>query len=255
MLLGSNSRNITILSIFLLVSTILGFFYFNFTVKNILLTVIFFYIYNILGNWMTLHRYYSHKSFEFRNVYFKYLFTIIALLAGRGSILGWVYIHRIHHTYSDTDNDPHSPKFLGFKLFGFGHYKKLEEENIKLFLVKDLMTPDQLFFHKYYIALITVFLFTLASINMELAYFCWIVPCLLVQLSQNTFNYYGHISGYKNFITKDNSTNNFYLFPLILGECWHNNHHARPKDYTTKVNKNEIDPLGSFIKMIGYVSK
>jgi stearoyl-CoA desaturase (delta-9 desaturase) len=255
MILGSNRQNITILSVFLLVTSFVGLFYFDFTVNHMLLTLLFFYIYNILGNWMTLHRYYAHKSFEFKNNYLKYVFTIIALLTGRGSILGWVYIHRLHHAHADTDIDPHSPKYLGFKLFGFGHYKKLEEENMKLFLVKDLMTKDQLFYHKYYIGIILLFLMTFISINMEYAYFCWILPCLFVQISQNTFNYFGHMRGYRNFHIKDNSTNNFYLFPLILGECWHNNHHANPKDYSTKINANEVDPLGNFIKLVGYVRK
>ena len=250
MILGSTRKNITILSLFFLITGFAGLFYFNFTVYNLLLTLIFFYIYNILGNWMTLHRYYSHKSFEFKNLFLKNVFTIIALLAGRGSVLGWTYIHRIHHAYSDTDIDPHSPKLLGFKLFGFGQYKKLEENNMKLFLVKDLMTPEHLFYHKYYFVLLITFITVLGSINLSLLYFTYVLPCVLVHISQNLFNYFGHTNGYRNFVTKDNSTNNFWLFPLILGECWHNNHHHNPKTYTTKILKNEFDPLSSFIYLI-----
>ena len=252
MILGSTRTNITILSIFLLVASICGLFYFKFTLLNIMITILSFYVLNILGNWMTLHRYYSHKSFEFKHVYLKYLFTFLALLSGRGSVLGWTYIHRIHHAHSDTEIDPHSPVFLGFKLFGFSHYKKLEEENMKLFLVKDLMTTDQLFYHKYYFGLIVTFVIILGSINLSLLYFMWILPCLLVHISQNTFNYFGHIYGYRNHHTRDFSTNNVLLFPLILGECWHNNHHANPKNYTTKEKSNELDPLGPFIKLVGY---
>jgi hypothetical protein len=55
-----------------------------------------FYSYSILGISMMLHRYYSHKSFKLDNLA-KWFYTVFAVLAGRGSPLGWVYIHRIHH--------------------------------------------------------------------------------------------------------------------------------------------------------------
>jgi len=253
MILGSNRKNVAILNIFFAVASVIGIFYFDFTLINIFILVCSFYSLNILGNWMTLHRYYSHKSFEFKNGFLKTFFTLLAILAGRGSALGWTYIHRIHHAYSDTDNDPHSPTILGFILFGFSHYKKLEEENFKFFLVKDLMTKDHLFYHKYYFLLISSLIIGLGIINIEVLYFGYILPCFLVQVSQNIFNYFGHVNGYRNYKTKDNSKNNPYLFPLILGECWHNNHHANPKSYTTKIINTEYDPLAFIIRLVGNV--
>jgi len=212
--------------------------------------IVSFYILNIIGVWMTLHRYYSHKSFEFKNTFLKWTFTIIATLAGRGSPLGWVYLHRKHHAYSDTEQDPHSPKFLGYKLFGFSHYKKQEEEKMQLFLIKDLMTKEQLFIHKWYMLIILAFVISFAVINFQLFYFVWVVPAFLIQLSQYNFNYFGHTYGYRNFDTKDDSRNNMWLFPIILGEAWHNNHHANPKDCSTKVKSTEYDPLMKFISII-----
>jgi stearoyl-CoA desaturase (delta-9 desaturase) len=199
---------------------------------------------------MTLHRYYSHKSFEFKNILLKWIFTILAILTGRGSPLGWVYLHRKHHAYSDTNQDPHSPKYLGYKLFGFSHYKKQEEEKMQLFLVKDLVTKEQLFIHKWYMLIMLVFIVSFALINIELFYFVWVIPAFLIQISQYNFNYFGHMFGYRNFDTKDDSRNNIWLFPIILGETWHNNHHTNPKNMSTTVRKFEIDPLHWFIKLI-----
>lgn len=251
MQLGSTSRNINLLTLGITVGTILGLFDLSmFTFTNILLSIISFYILNILGNWMTLHRYYSHRSFEFKNDSIKWFFTLLALLSGRGSPLGWSYLHRKHHRYSDTEQDPHSPKTLGYKIFGFGHYKKQEEEPMQIFLVKDLMTTEQLFIHKWYIVIVLSFVFTLSLISFQALYFAWILPTFLVHLSQNNFNYFGHINGYRNFDTKDNSRNNVLLFPFILGEAWHNNHHANPKDYTTKVQESEYDPVAKLIDLI-----
>ena len=38
----------------------------------------------------------------------------------------------------------------------------------------------------------------------------------------------------------DNSTNNFWLWPFILGDAWHNNHHANADKTTTQIKKYEF---------------
>lgn len=248
MIFGSTSRNISLLTILVFASSIAGLFFVDYTMINIATMLSSFYILNILGIWMTLHRYYSHKSFELNPV-LKWLFSTIALLAGRGSVLGWVYLHRLHHAYSDEEKDPHSPHNLGYKLFGFGHMKKQEGE-MKIFLVKELMTPAQLFIHKWYMLLLLPIVVIFAIIDLQLLYWAWIVPATLIQLSTSNFNYFGHIHGYRNYETKDQSRNNAWLWPIILGEAWHNNHHADAKNYSTKHKAWEIDPLTWLIKLV-----
>jgi stearoyl-CoA desaturase (delta-9 desaturase) len=251
MQLGSTARNVNLLTLGVTLSVIIGLLNPSmFSLSNLIISVISFYVLNILGNWMTLHRYFSHKSFEFKNNFLKWIFTILSILAGRGSPLGWSYLHRKHHAYSDTEKDPHSPRFLGYKIFGFSHYKKQEEEQMQIFIVKDLMTKEQLFIHKWYMCIVLLFVMVLACISIQLLYFIWILPAILVHISQNNFNYFGHTSGYKNFETTDDSKNNKWLFPFILGEAWHNNHHANPKNCTTKIKYSEYDPLMTFISMI-----
>jgi stearoyl-CoA desaturase (delta-9 desaturase) len=248
---GSTAVNINLLTIFTAILSVMGFWNTSmFSWTNVMIIIVSFYIFNTLGIWMTMHRYYSHKSFEFKNILLKWTFTILATLTGRGSPLGWVYLHRKHHAYSDTNKDPHSPKYLGYKLFGFSHYKKQEEEKMQLFLIKDLMTKEQLFIHKWYILIMLAFIILFALINVELFYFVWVVPAFLIQVSQYNFNYFGHMFGYRNFDTKDDSRNNIWLFPILLGEAWHNNHHANPKNTSTTVRQFEIDPLQWFIKLI-----
>jgi fatty-acid desaturase len=250
---GSTSRNINVLNILVMISSVIGLFYFDFTGENILLLIVSFYTMNILGNWMMLHRYYAHKSFQFKSDIVRKIFTIVTILSGRGSPIGWSYIHRQHHVYSDTNNDPHSPKVLGYKLFGFSHYKAMESEKMKLFLVKDLMTKEHLFIHKYYILLLLGFVSVIGLVSPEILYFVWVLPACLVHLSQNNFNYFGHTYGYRNFATKDDSRNNMWLFPFILGEAWHNNHHKNPTSATTKIKHYEYDPVLSLIKLVGNI--
>ena len=67
----------------------------------------------IFGLSIGLHRYFSHKQFQVSKLY--EIFSLyLAMLAGSRSPLGWAGAHRIHHRYSDTKLDPHSPTYKGF---------------------------------------------------------------------------------------------------------------------------------------------
>jgi stearoyl-CoA desaturase (delta-9 desaturase) len=227
----------------------LGLYYFDFTVTNIAITIISFYVYGVLGIGVTLHRYYTHKNFEFVHPVLKWIFTLFAILAGRASVLGWVYVHRQHHAYSDTDKDPHGPSTIGFRPFGFKHIES-NSGKVNVFMIKDLMNKEQIFINDYYYAIILLWLGLLALIDVSLVYFTWIVPVFLVNISQNTFNYIAHSYGYRNYETSDTSTNNFMLWPLVMGDAWHNNHHGNPGSYTTQQRWWEVDPAGIIIRII-----
>jgi stearoyl-CoA desaturase (delta-9 desaturase) len=212
-----------------------------------LLAVIMFYVYSVLGISMMLHRYYSHKSFKLNSLV-KWVFTAFAVLAGRGSPLGWVYIHRIHHATSDTEKDPHSPHYDTFKFIGFKPVQ--ENKKINHFIVKELLTTTHIQIDKYYFLIILGFLILLSIIDVNLIFYMWAIPVFVVSVTQTMFNYFAHMKGYRNFETTDRSTNNAYLWPFILGDAWHNNHHANAQNISTKVLKHELDPIGVLINLI-----
>ena len=90
----------------------------NFTIDYILLSIAMYFIIDCLGVVITYHRYWSHKSFKFKNKVIKYLFSTFALMSGTGSALGWAGIHRLHHKHSDSiGEDPHEKKRGFFDLF------------------------------------------------------------------------------------------------------------------------------------------
>lgn len=179
----------------------------------------------------------------------KWTLTALAVLAGRGSPLGWVYIHRLHHATSDTEKDPHSPHFDTFKFIGFRPVYD-ESKKINYFIVKELLTPAHINIDKYYMLLIAAFLVLLGIIDVNLIFYVWAIPAFIVSVSQVSFNYFAHMTGYRNFETKDKSTNNIYLWPFILGDAWHNNHHAHAEKISTRVRSFEFDPIGSVINMV-----
>lgn len=246
--LASTTTTLNWIQISTAVLSVVGLLFVDFTVSYGLVAVVSFYLYSIIGISLMLHRYYTHKSFEFKFDWMRKLFTLIAVLASRGSPLGWVYIHRYHHSRSDTKDDPHSPAITGFKIFRF--FDHMTEKKVNKFLVKDLINREQLFISNYYVGIILIFIATLALIDLNLVYFAYILPVFLTHISQVSFNYFAHKSGYRNRETRDNSTNNIFLWPFILGDAWHNNHHANASKLNTKIKWWEWDPIVSFVKVI-----
>lgn len=249
--LAASSFTVGIISIAATLGAIAGFFYFDFSILEIATTVFFYFMYSAVGLGMMYHRYWTHRSFEFRYRSIKWLLTLFGILTGRGSIIGWVHVHREHHAFSDTDRDPHISNMSLLKIFVpmFSNHG----ENINKRLVKDLLTKEQIDINKYYVLIIAIWVLGLAVINPWLAYFVWFLPVFITNLVWNSFIFFGHGSkiGYQNYTeTEDNSTNNWIYSLLILGEGWHNNHHKYANKQTTKIKYWEIDPLYWFIRLV-----
>src|SRR5262245_33405716 len=68
-----------------------------------------------LANTVGYHRLLTHRSFKTTG----WLRGVLTILAAQysGPPMQWVGVHRIHHTVSDTDGDPHTPT----KGFWFAH--------------------------------------------------------------------------------------------------------------------------------------
>src|SRR5690606_7129010 len=60
-----------------------------------------------------LHRYASHKAFTMSPAMEKVFFVLTWIFQGSNylSPYGYGVMHRMHHAYADTPNDPHSPKY------------------------------------------------------------------------------------------------------------------------------------------------
>lgn len=228
-----------------LIGSIIGAFLVPWTFSWVLIALLFFYLYSAVGVSMMLHRYFSHKSFEFKNPILKWIFIAISVISSRGSPIAWVHIHREHHAYPDTNRDPHKPG--KFSLFSF---KTTYIKELKIFLIKDVLTKEQKFIHEYYLLFILLWCISLLLINPLLFYFGWLLPVCINQIVQDLWNYFSHVNaGYRNFETKDNSRNVIWLWPLILGEAWHNNHHNNPM-YSTKTRIWELDPVDFLVRRV-----
>ncbi len=238
--------SLTIIQILATLSALVGIYFYNFNWNDIAVILLFYFLYSGVGVSMMLHRYWTHKSFEFKFPFLKWIFTWFALMAGRGSILGWVHVHREHHAYADTEKDPHSPKFKKWKVF-FPHLMNYGRE-IKRFLVRDLFTPTQLRINKYYMLLVFAWIVFLALIDLKLLIIAWAIPVAVTHLVLNSFTYFSHNSDEK--VSRDYSVNSFIFGMLLWGEGWHNNHHVNPRNYSNSSKWWEIDVIGNLIGLI-----
>jgi fatty-acid desaturase len=184
-----------------------------------------------LGVTLTYHRLLTHRSFKVPK-WLEYILATIGALSAQGSPLLWVAEHRIHHKYSDTPNDPHSPRD-GFFHSHIGHLFYVKDhhcEKVMIRYVPDLNKQAYYrFLHKYnvLIALSALPLLYLAGGWPFLLWGGFMRVTLMLHFTWFV-NSATHTWGYRNYETRDQSRNIWWVALLSAGEGWHNNHHAQP---------------------------
>jgi stearoyl-CoA desaturase (delta-9 desaturase) len=145
----------------------------------------------------------------------------------------WVATHRMHHAFTETDQDPHStrPSFfwahMGWVVRGTA--QDHDEAVIKRYVPDLLKDRFHVFLSRFYyvpIIISGVILFLIGGWSMVL----WGVFARVVLGWHTTWlvNSLAHFHGPRRFETRDDSTNNWIVALLTFGEGWHNNHHAHP---------------------------
>jgi stearoyl-CoA desaturase (delta-9 desaturase) len=231
-------------------------FFANFELANVFYFLTGYFIFNVLGITAGYHRYFCHKSYVLESKWKHRLLLWAGAMAGQGSPILWTAIHRgYHHRHPDTPNDPHSP------IHGFWHsfilwMYKLDGEKINPKYAVDLIRDKEVVFvHTHYVKLYLAFNFVLFLISPKLFLFFSMMPAMITLITYNITNSLFHMKGlgYQNFKTNDKSLNVPILFPLVLGECWHNNHHGRPgaSHFGTGASGKwwEFDPAGFIINI------
>lgn len=229
-----------IISLFFLVY---GFFQ-NVDLKWWALGVFGYFLIFCLGITITFHRRMAHKSYALWKP-LEYLFAFFANIGCTGSSIGWIYVHRSHHKYSDKKGDPHSPVVLGKWGAIAGQYG----EGFDKWMVRDIVVdPVHRFYHDYYNIIITAIPLFLAALSLNLFIFLFAVPVSLNTLASRLSNWIDHEPrfGVKVFHSNDDSHNVWWWSLLTFGEGWHNNHHGRPWSHQFGIKWYEVD-FGKYI--------
>jgi len=199
---------------------------FNFGPTDWLTSIAVYFLTGCLGVSVTLHRYFAHKSFEFRYRWLEQACTLCAVYGVVGDPIAWVNNHRQHHRLTDREGDPHSPTVLGFWRVQFGSmFTSYDRLRYVPNMVRDNFLVNV---HKYYYRFHWLLMTILILIDWKLACAIYLVPGAVLWNMGSFINTVSHKFGYRNHNTNDHSTNNVILGYAVWGEGWHNNHHRNP---------------------------
>ena len=210
-----------------------------------LLALIAYFASSCLGIGITIHRAMAHKAFRMVSR-LEMLFSFFGAMGATGSPLGWIAIHRTHHARADTDHDPHSPGRLGWRRLYRG-----SDQTFDWWRTRDILRdPFQRFLHRYYVLVVAGWAVALYAVHPLAMVFGFLIPGAAQITVTNLSTILGHGWGYRNFETRDESTNNALIAALAWGDGWHNNHHACPSNWTLKNRPWELDPTAWAIRLL-----
>lgn len=181
-----------------------------------------------IGVGVSLHRYFAHRSFK-TSRWFQFVLAMMAASVF-GDPVRFTGKHRLHHRYSDTTNDTHTP-LKGFWSCWYGSLVDngyTDEELIEV--ARDLKDyPELMVLHRYWLVpglLLCLAAFLIGGLS-SVAIGVLLGSALLMNQA-SAVNYFCHKYGQRRFDTADRSTNNALIAVLSFGEGWHNNHHHYP---------------------------
>jgi stearoyl-CoA desaturase (delta-9 desaturase) len=210
--------------------SIAAFFYID--TSAILVAAFLWWVTGSLGIGMGYHRLLTHRGYKTPK-WIEYLLTLCGVLALEGGPIFWVATHRIHHQHSDHDGDPHTPRegtywaHIGWIFSGAAmhhdtatlarYVPDLCRDKVHVFLTTWHWVPQVI----------------LGFVLLALGGWSWVLWGTFFRVTYGLHatwlvNSATHLWGRRRFVTRDDSTNNWWVAMLTWGEGWHNNHHAHP---------------------------
>ena len=198
---------------------------------------------------------------------FFYFLTYISQGSSYLSPRAYAILHRMHHAYSDTDKDPHSPHHtenvftMMWKTKDI--YNAVLAKKVKIEERFDRDFPHWNFIEKlgdswisrlawgigYSLFYVLVYVYT----DMHWAFFLLLpIHFLMGPVHGAIVNWSGHKYGYQNFDNKDKSKNSLVFDVLMMGELFQNNHHKLPNSINFGAKWFEFDPTYPVIKFLSW---
>ena len=238
---------------------------FTFTWQALVLMVVLHWFTGGIGICLGFHRMLTHTSFQtYRPV--RWLLATIGGLAGEGPALEWVANHRKHHAHSDQDGDPHSPRdgswwshvfWLGWSVGGTHHEEHLCRWAPDLADDRVMTWIGRMFLPSHFVLalLMGTVGYTWGGPFLAASFVVWGTFLRLTLVLHSTWlvNSASHIWGYRNYDTRDNSRNLWWVALVTYGEGWHNNHHAFPRMAAHGHRWWELDITFSMIRVMQFL--
>jgi stearoyl-CoA desaturase (delta-9 desaturase) len=194
-----------------------------------------------------LHRDQAHRALDLhpalRHFFRFWIFCTSGMLTRE-----WVAIHRKHHAFCETPDDPHSPVIFGIRkvLLEGAELYRAEKDNPETLEKYGRGTPDDWLERNIYMRFPHAGIMLMLVADLLLFGIPGITIFAIQMMSMPVFaagviNGLGHYSGYRNFECDDAATNIVPWGILIGGEELHNNHHAFPTSAKFSVRPWEFD--------------
>ena len=201
-----------------------------------------------------LHRYAAHQTFTMSKTMERITFILTWVFQGSSylSAYGYGIMHRMHHAYTDTEKDPHSPSHDA-NMFAMmwktkNTYQDINNERIQIDTRFTKNVPQWKAFDLFAGSRFSR-VFWITSYVLFFAFFVtslwqWIllpITFLMAPIHGVIINWFAHIYGYANFKMKNTSKNLFPFDFLMMGEGYHNNHHKHASNPNFGVKWHEVD--------------
>jgi stearoyl-CoA desaturase (delta-9 desaturase) len=194
------------------------------------------------------HRYFSHRSYRMGRVA-QFLMAFGGTTAVQKGPLWWASHHRLHHRYTDLDDDVHSPRD-GIWWSHVGWILSTKFKSTDLTTIKDFSKfPELRFLERHswigpWMLAVTCFLIGGWG-GLLIGFFL-----STVLLWHGTFlvNSAAHLFGRRRYATPDTSRNSLVIAIITGGEGWHNNHHYLPASVRQGFAWWEFDPTWYALK-------
>jgi len=212
------------------------------------------------------HRYAAHGAFTMSRGWER-IFFIGAYIAQGSSYMSpraYAIMHRMHHAYADTPDDPHSPSHSS-NLFSMmwdtrKFYRDVTFGRMKVDARFTKNLPEWTAFDRWGDSNLSVALWVIAY-TLFFAFFTtspwqWLLLPIVIAsggVHGAIVNWFAHKYGYINFKLKNTAMNLLFFDFLMLGESYHNNHHKRPSAANFGHRWHEIDPIYPVIRLLNWL--
>lgn len=192
----------------------------------------------------------------------KFFFILSWMFQGSSYLSPYVYgkLHRLHHAYADTEQDPHSPKYdetlWKMMLKTKDIYTKITHDQYPVDEKYSKNLPSWYKFDRFADGWISRLFWGISYIIVYawLVDYWWLWLLLPIQLMFSPvhgaiINWFAHKYGYRSYEMEDTSTNLLPLDIIMWGESYHNNHHKYSADPNFGKKWFEIDPAYIMIRI------